>query len=123
MEFMKELNGIRGSIPVTQSELDYNKQSLIRRFPAGFETNGQVANQLENLVVYGLSDSYFNEYIGKINAVTLADINRVANKYLQPENMAILVVGDKAVIEPRLREIEGWGNRISYLDAEGNPIK
>lgn len=123
IEFMKELNGIRGSIPVTQEELDYNKQSLIRRYPAGFETNGQIANQLENLVIYGLPDSYFNEYIGKIQGVTLADINRVANKYLQPDNMAILIVGDKAVIEPKLKEIEGWGSKIRYLDAEGNRIQ
>lgn len=123
MEFMKELNGIRGSIPVTQAELDYNKQSLIRRYPAGFETNGQVAAQLANLVVYGLPDSYFNEYIGKIQAVTLADVNRVANRYLQPERMAILIVGDKSVIEPKLREIDGWGGKISYLDTNGMPLQ
>ncbi|MDM7921102.1 MAG: pitrilysin family protein [Pyrinomonadaceae bacterium] len=123
MEFMKELNGIRGAIPVTQQELDYNKQSLIRRYPAGFETNGQIAGQLANLITYGLPDSYFNEYIGKIQSVTLADVNRVANKYLQPDNMAILIVGDKSVIEPKLKEIEGWGNKISYLDPEGNTLK
>jgi hypothetical protein len=35
--------------------------------------------------------------------------------------MAVLVVGDKAVIEPKLREIEGWGKTIYYLDADGNP--
>jgi zinc protease len=123
IEFMKELNGIRGSIPVTQQELDYSKQSLIRRYPGQFETNGQVANQLENLVVYGLPDSYFNEYIAKIQAVTLADVNRVANAYLNPDRMAILIVGDKAVVEPKLKEIEGWGDKIQYLDTEGDPVK
>lgn len=122
MEFMKELYGIRGGIPVTQAELDYNKQSLIRRYPAGFETNGQIANQLANLVVFGLPDSYFNNYIRNIQAVTLQDINRVANKYLNPEKMAILVVGDKSVIEPGLKEIPEWGGKIHYLDADGNPV-
>ncbi len=123
IEFMKELNGIRGAIPVTPAELQYNKQSLIRRYPAAFETNGQVAGQLSNLYVYNLPDSYFNEYISKINAVTVADVNRVANKYVTPDKMAILIVGDKAVIEPRLKEIDMWGNTIKYLDAEGNPIQ
>jgi zinc protease len=123
VEFMKELNGIRGARPVTQEELETSKQSLIRGFPQGFETNGQIAGQLSALVTYGLPDSYFNEYFSKINAVTLADVNRVANKYLTPDKMAIVIVGDRSTIEPRLREIEVWGKTISYLDAEGNPVK
>jgi zinc protease len=123
MEFMKEIEGIRGAIPVTPAELEYNKQSLIRRYPAAFETNGQIAGQLSNLYIYNLPDSYFNEYISKINSVTVADINRVANKYLTPDKMAILIVGDKAAIEPRLKQIDMWGNTIKYLDAEGNPVE
>ncbi len=122
-EFMRELNGIRGGIPVTAVELEYNKQSLIRRFPAGFETVGQISGQLSNLVVYGLPDSYFNEYISKINSVTLDDVSRVANKYLTPDKMAILVVGDRKVVEPRLREIDVWGSSIRFLDADGNPLE
>lgn len=122
-EFLKELNGIRGSVPVTESELEYNKQSLIRRFPAGFETTNQIAGQLSNVVIYGLPDSYFNDFIGKIKAVTLEDVNRVANKYLSPDKMAIVIVGDRKVIEPRLKEISGIGDSIVYLDTDGNLIK
>jgi zinc protease len=123
VEFMKELNGIRGAVPVTPAELEYNKQSIIRRYPQGFETVGQISGQLSNLVVYGLPDSYFNDYISKVNAVTLEDVNRVANKYLTPDKMAILIVGDRKVIEPKLREIEGWGTSMRFLDAEGNPLE
>jgi zinc protease len=118
-EFMKELNDIRGGRPVTQKELDYNKQSLIRRYPAGFETVGAISNQLANLVTYGLPDSYFNDYISKINAVTVADVDRVAKKYLDPSKMAIVVVGDRKVIEPGLKEL-GYG--ITILDTEGKPV-
>jgi len=120
-EFLKELKGVRGAIPVTGKELEYNKQSVIRRFPAGFETADQISNQLANVVIYGLPDSYFNDYIGKINALTLEDINRVSNKYLDPSKMAIVIVGDRNVIEPKLRQIEGLGTTITYLDTEGNP--
>lgn len=118
-ELMKEIKGIRGEIPITQKELDYNKQSLIRRYPAGFETVGAISNQLSNLVVYDLPDSYFNEYIAKINAVTLDDVNRVARQYIDPSKMAIVIVGDRKVIEPGLKEL---GYPINILDADGNPV-
>lgn len=123
VEFMKELNGIRGSLPATQRELDYNKQSIIRRFPAGFETIGAISGQLSNLVVYGLPDSYFNDFITKIDAVTLADVNRVAQKYLHPDQMAIVIVGDRSVIEPRLKEIPTWGSALRILDTNGNLVE
>lgn len=119
VEFMKELNGIRGGIPITARELDYNKQSLIRRYPAGFETVGAISNQLSNLVVYGLPDSYFNEYIAKVNAVTLDDVNRVAKQYLDPSKMAIVIVGDRKTIEKGLKEL---GYSITILDADGKPV-
>lgn len=117
-EFLKELNGIRGTRPVTQAELDVNKQSFIRRFPAGFETVGGISAQLANLVTYGLPDSYFNDYISKVNTVTIDDVNRVANKYLDPSKMAIVIVGDKKVVEPGLKEL---GLPVVYLDVDGNP--
>jgi zinc protease len=119
VEFMKELNGIRGGIPVTQKELDYNKQSLIRRYPAGFETVGAISNQLSNLVVYGLPDNYFNDYISKVNSVSLDDVNRVAKQYLDPSKMAIVIVGDRKAIEPGLKEL---GYPITILDNEGKVI-
>jgi zinc protease len=123
LEFMKELRGIRGERPVTMEELQTSKQSIIRGFPQGFETNGQIANALSTLAVYGLSGSYYNEYMTRINAVTMADVNRVANQYLTPDKMAIVIVGDRQSIEAGLRGIEGWGKSIAFLDAEGNPIK
>ena len=123
IEFMKELNGIRGAIPVTQTELEYNKQSIIRRFPRTVETVGQISGGLSELYIYDLPDSYYNEYIQKINAVTLQDVSRVANKYLTPDKMAVVIVGDKAKIEPKLKEIDIWGENIRFLDAEGNPIR
>ncbi len=119
VEFMKELNGIRGSVPATQKELDYNKQSLIRRYPGGFETVGAISNQLANLVVYGLPDTYFNDYISKVNSVTLDDVNRVAKQYLDPSKMAIVIVGDRTVIEPGLKDL---GYSITILDSDGKPV-
>ena len=118
-ELIKEINGIRGAIPITEKELDYNKQSSIRRFPSGFETVGGISAQLANLYVFDLPDSYFNDYISKINSVTLDEVNRAANKYIDPSKLAILIVGDRKVIEPGLKEL---GYSITILDTDGNPV-
>ncbi|PYS87736.1 MAG: hypothetical protein DMF62_11510 [Acidobacteria bacterium] len=118
-EFMRELRGMRGDRPITQKELEASKQSFIRRFPSAFETVGGTSNQLAALVTYGLPDSYFNDYIRNINAVTIEDVNRVANKYLDPSKMAIVVVGDRKVVESGLKEL---GYPITILDTEGKPL-
>ncbi len=122
VEFMKELNGIQGSIPITAAELDYSKQSIIRSFPRSVETVGQMSGQLADLFVYNLPSDYVNDYLAKISAVTLKDVNRVANEYLNPDKMAIVIVGDRKLIEPGLKSIEGWGSKITYLDNDGNVI-
>ncbi|HKR02878.1 MAG TPA: pitrilysin family protein [Pyrinomonadaceae bacterium] len=120
-EFMKELRGIRGERPVSADELEFSKQAIIRGFPRTFETPEQIANRLTDVVVYNLPDDYFNSYITRVRAVTVADINRVANRYLDPSRMAILVVGDRKVIEPGLRSLTDVGQTITYVDTEGRP--
>jgi zinc protease len=121
-EFLKELRGIRGERPVTPAELEFSKQAIIRGFPRGFETPDQIAGRLASVVVYNLPDSYFNDYIAQVRAVKLEDVMRVANKYLDPSKMAILVVGDRKVIEPGLRQIPDIGSSLVLVDPEGRPI-
>jgi zinc protease len=120
-EFMKEIRGIRGEIPVTPQELEGAKQSIVRGFPRGFETPDQIAGNLELIVTYDLPDTYFNSYIERIQAVTLEDINRVANRYLQPDRMAVVIVGDRRAIEQPLRTLDEIGERINLVDPEGKP--
>ncbi|HVF44935.1 MAG TPA: insulinase family protein [Pyrinomonadaceae bacterium] len=121
MEFMKEIRGIRGEIPVTPAELEGAKQSIVRGFPRNFETPDQIAGNLELIVTYDLPDTYFNSYIERVQAVTLEDINRVANRYLQPDRMAVVIVGDRRAIEQPLRTLDEIGERINLVDAEGKP--
>ena len=120
-EFMKELRGIRGEIPVTPMELDAAKQSIVRGFPRTFETPDQISDRLESVITYDLPDTYFNSYIERIQAVTLEDITRVANRYLTPDRMAVVIVGDRSKIEQGLRSLDGFGERITFVDTEGRP--
>lgn len=121
-EFLKELSGIRGAIPVTSAELEFSKQAIIRGYPRTFETPDQIANRLTPLVVFGLPDSYFNDFIPNVRAVTADDVARVAAKYLDPSKMAILVIGDRKLIETGLRSLDEIGGTLAYLDAEGRPV-
>lgn len=121
-EFLKELRGVRGEIPITPRELEYAKQALIRGFPRGFETPGQIAARLEDIVIYGLPDDYFNRYIERVRAVTLDDVNRVAKRYLDPSRLTILVVGDRRAIEAGLRSLPELGTKIMVVDPEGRIV-
>jgi zinc protease len=121
VEFMKEIRGIRGEIPVTPAELEAAKQSIVRGFPRGFETPDQIANGLELIVTYDLPDTYFNSYVERVQAVTLDDVTRVANRYLQPDRMAVVIVGDRHAIEQPLRTLDDLGGRINLVDSEGRP--
>ncbi|HEY0323329.1 MAG TPA: pitrilysin family protein [Pyrinomonadaceae bacterium] len=119
MEFMKELNAVRGGRPVDAKELEFAKQAIIRGYPRGFETPEQISSRLTDVVLYGLPDDYFNNYITRVRAVTIEDVNRAASKYLDPSRMAILVVGDRRVIEPGLRSLTDFAQTITLLDSEG----
>lgn len=121
-EFMKELRGIRGEIPVTPTELDAAKQSIVRGFPRSFETPDQISGRLESVVTYDLPDTYFNSYIERIQAVTLEDVTRVANRYLTPDRMAVVIVGDRKAIEAGLRSLDGFSDRITFVDTEGRTV-
>ncbi|HUL43542.1 MAG TPA: pitrilysin family protein [Bacteroidota bacterium] len=97
-EFMNELKGIR--VPVSDDELTRAKNYLALRYPESFQTVSQLTGQLSDLNVYGLPDDYFNNYVQEILAVTKEDVQRVAQKYIDPDKIAIIIVGDRKLIEP-----------------------
>jgi zinc protease len=101
-EFMKELKGI--SKPVTDEELKRAENFLALGYPDNFSNIGSIAGQLEEMVIFDLPDNYFNSYIGNVLAVTKEDVERVAKKYVDTDNLAIIIVGDKAKIEKGLAD-------------------
>jgi zinc protease len=63
-----------------------------------------MAGKLSDLLVYSLPDSFFNEYVPKIQAVTAADVERAAKQYLATDRFAVVVVGDLSKIEKPIRD-------------------
>jgi zinc protease len=102
-EFFKELNGILQPIPA--DELARAKNYVALRFPGGFETTADISRRLEEALTYKLPDDYFSRYVPGITAVTGNDVQRVARTYIQPDKLAVVVVGDRKVIEPGIRAL------------------
>jgi zinc protease len=103
---LNEFEAIRGARPATENELTLAKASLTRGYPRNFETAQQVARGVAQLALYDLPDTYFQEFVPRTNAVTAADVTRVATQYLHPAKITTLVVGDHAVIDESLRTLD-----------------
>ena len=113
-EFFNELNGILKPIPA--EELSRAKNYVALRYPGGFETTGDISRQLENALVFHLPDNYFSTYVQNIQAVTAADVQRVAQKYIAPGRFAVVVVGDQKAIEAGIRSLNLGPIKMMTID-------
>ena len=119
IETLKEFNEARGDRPITAEELDTAKDGVLRSYPAGFERPGSVLAQLLQMVQFGLPDDYFHTVRPAIEAVTLADVHRIAEDWLRPDQLKVLIVGDREEVEPGLQEL---GLPIVHLNSDGEVI-
>ncbi|HEY5648057.1 MAG TPA: pitrilysin family protein [Nitrospiria bacterium] len=90
-EIMRELRAIR-SQPVTPVELEEAKAFLMGSFPLRFDTTSKIANFLAQVEFHGLGLDYLERYPGLIQEVGINDIQRVAQKYIDPGRMGLVVV-------------------------------
>jgi len=117
-EFMNELRRILQ--PPTEEEVTRARNYLALGYPGNFQTVREIAGAMQELVAYGLPDDYLNSYIDRVLAVTKADVERVARKYIDPENLAIIVVGDRKTVEAGIRGLNlGEIRTLSVEDVLG----
>lgn len=90
---MEELNRVRTS-KVTPEELETAKNSIVEFFPRIFATASQIAGTFAQDEYTKRRPDYWTTYRERIRAVTAEDVQRVADKYLQPDKMVVLVVGN-----------------------------
>jgi len=95
---LQEIKGMREK-PVTEEELDTIKRNLIETFPSTFGSKAQTVGIFAADEYTRRDPSYWQTYRDRIRAVTAADVQRVAQKYLTPETMVVLVVGDQKEID------------------------
>jgi zinc protease len=119
-EMLKEIHRMIDT-PMKPEELRLAKDSQSRSLPGIFETNSGEAGALSEIFVYNLARDYFSNLPDRLNAVTAEDAEAVAKKYLHPDQLILVCVGDRAKIEPELVKLDL--GTVEIRDADGNIVQ
>ncbi|VXD21179.1 Processing proteinase [Planktothrix serta PCC 8927] len=101
--------------PIKPEELAYAKESTLNSFIFNFEDPAQTLWRLMQYEYYGYPKDFIFDYQRQVQATTIEDVQRVAQQYLKPENLVILVVGNQAVINPPLKSLNDQSN-VTTID-------
>jgi len=110
----QEIERIRTQ-PITQEELNQAKNSTLNSFIFNFQDPAQTLSRLMRYEYYDYPQDFIFRYRQELEKITVADVQRVAQKYLQPEQMVTLVVGNEEEIQPPLNTM-GNGIKITSID-------
>ncbi|MDA0733835.1 MAG: pitrilysin family protein [Chloroflexi bacterium] len=119
VETLKEFRDVHSARPISNDELNGARDGFSRGYPAGFERPGQVLGQVIQLLVHGLPDDYFQTVSRELSGVTLEQVRQTGVGRVHPDALTVLVVGDRQVVEPGLREL---GLPVVLLDSDGGVI-
>lgn len=117
-EFFYELDRIRTE-PVSDDELADAKNFLTGVFPIRAETQEGLTNLIVNQQLYGLPADYLQTYRENIDAVSAEEVQSVANKYILPDQLAIVIVGDAGEVLP---QVKGYSDMLEVFDTEGHAM-
>jgi zinc protease len=115
-EFFYELERIREE-KIGHDELADAKSFLTGVFPIRAETQEGLTNLIVNQHLYGLPENYLQTYRANVDAVTVDDVKRVAEEYVRPDEMAIVIVGDAGEVLP---QVESYAEAVEVYDTDGN---
>jgi zinc protease len=106
--------------PPTDEELRVSKNSFIDTFPRQFESPADIAGTFAQDEIIGRPHDYWSHYRERFQAVTAAQVQAAAQRYLHPEQLTVLVVGKWADIEPgdaghRASMKEFFGGKVEHL--------
>jgi len=115
-------NEIAGMIakPMGADELQKAKDALANSLPGAFETSVNAVSSFSNIFMYDLGLDYYTRYAQEVRAVTAEQALAVARKYLVPDRLVVIAVGDRKVIEAELRKLNLGA--VEIRDAEGRPV-
>ncbi len=118
-EVVKELKNYSTS-GITNEELLFMKSAIGQRDALRYETGIQKAGFIRNILDYNLPANYTGQQAKILQAMTKKDIDALAKKWIRPDKLNMLLVGDKAKILPGLQKM---GYKIIELDVDGKVIE
>jgi predicted Zn-dependent peptidase len=123
VELMKEIKNIRNT-PVSQEELENTKAKYIGRFVLALEDPQTIAEYALNIETQDLPEDFYETYLERINAVTVEDVQKAAQKYIKPEKTRIVVTGKASEVLPNLENVTFNGKKIpvKYFDKKAEPV-
>lgn len=116
--FLDVMNKFRDE-KVTEEKLQAAKNYITGSFSRSLESSQTVARFALNIARYNLPSDYYQNYLKKVNSLTVEDIHESANKYVKPENAYILVVGKGDDVLEGLEKLSG-DNKVAFYDNYGN---
>ncbi|HBY64079.1 MAG TPA: peptidase M16 [Solibacterales bacterium] len=119
-EVIKELRGIVRDMPVTEDELTMAVGNQTLRLAGSQETIPALMGDVSDIVRFDLPDDYYLTYAGKVRALKREDLNAAAERVLRPDRMIWVIVGDRAKIEPGIKELNI--GPVQAVDPDGNPL-
>ena len=116
-----EYKNIVGGKPITEPELKDEQSNATLALPGSFETTQQLSGAYANILQYNLPENYYNTFTQKVLAVTPSEANEVAKKYIEPNHLVWVVVGDMSKVEAGIRSLNI--GEVHKIDPDGNPVQ
>ena len=120
VELVKEYNNVVSSKPITEEEFKDEQTNATLALPGSFETVQQLSGAYGNILQFGLPEDYYNTFTQKALALTPDSANEIAKKYILPDHLIWVVVGDMSKVEAGVRELNL--GEVHKIDADGNPV-
>jgi zinc protease len=120
IEMVKKEIGDLQTTPFTADELQHAKDTILNAFVFTMDSKAKVLNQRVLLEFYGYPADYWQKYQHGIEAVTAADVERVAKKYIHPDQLRVLVVGNEKDFDKPLSAV-GNVTPIDVAIPDGSP--
>ena len=119
-ELIKEYHNIAGGKPISAEELKDAQNNDTLGLPGSFETVQQLSGAYSNILQYNLPEDYYNTFTQKVLELTPEGANAMAKRFVLPDHLIWVVVGDMSKVEAGIRELNL--GQVHKIDADGNPV-
>ncbi len=120
MEMRREIVEAVDDRPITQDELDFFKSFRVHSFQTSYETPSELLGEVTSIWTYDLPTDWLEQYVPGVQSVTVDSANAALRRWIQPDKMAWVIIGDVATFES---ELESLGLPMVRLDRDGNILE